>query len=152
MCNITLYRSLQLQGRSTVTQGRNKAFLRKQMRLELINTKPCGPDRLTPPGVLASIPTRQDKAVPSLVLFGYWPAFLRDLTPGGVKQPWLGAHACWVITQQTTTRDFTCSVSEFTSSTGSIQVNSPDSVNKFGVSSTHDYREIMSFSRNDTYQ
>ena len=36
--------------------------------------------------------------------------------------------------QQTTTPDFTCSVSEFTSSTDSIHVypnvNSPDSVNK----------------------
>ena len=39
-----------------------------------------------------------------------------------------------VCTQQTTNRDFTCSVREFTSSTGSIHVNSPDSVNKFGVS------------------
>ena len=40
--------------------------------------------------------------------------------------------------QKTTTRDFTCSVSEFTSPTGSIHVfpyvNSPDSVNKFGMS------------------
>ena len=57
--------------------------------------------------------------------------------------------------QQTTTRDFTCSVSEFTSSTGSIHVfphvNSLDSVNKFGVS-THVYREITSFSRDDMYQ
>ena len=35
--------------------------------------------------------------------------------------------------QQTMTRDFTCSVSEFMSSTGSIHVYSPDSVNKFGV-------------------
>ena len=33
-------------------------------------------------------------------------------------------------TQQTRTYDFTCSVSEFTSSTGSIHVNSPDSVKK----------------------
>ena len=41
------------------------------------------------------------------------------------------------------TRDFTCSVSEFTSSTGSIHVNS---VNTFAVS-THVYREITSFSR-----
>ena len=44
------------------------------------------------------------------------------------------------LTQQTTTRDFTCSVCEFTSTTGSIHVfpyvNSPDSVNKFDVS-TH---------------
>ena len=44
------------------------------------------------------------------------------------------------MSQQTTTHDFTCSVSEFTSSTGSIHVfpyvNSLDSVNKFGVS-TH---------------
>ena len=54
-------------------------------------------------------------------------------------------------TQQTTTHDFTCTVSEFTSSTGSIHVNSPDSVNKFGVS-TRVYREITSFSRDDTYQ
>ena len=43
--------------------------------------------------------------------------------------------------QQTRTRDFTCSVSEFTSSAGSIHVNSPDSVNKFGVS-IRVYREI----------
>ena len=52
------------------------------------------------------------------------------------------------------TRDFTCSVSEFTSLTGSIcvfpYVHSPDSVNKFGVS-TRAYHEIISFSRNDTY-
>ena len=51
--------------------------------------------------------------------------------------------------QQTMTHDFTCSVSELMSSTGSIHVfpyvNSPDSVNKFGVL-THVYREIMSFS------
>ena len=57
--------------------------------------------------------------------------------------------------QQTTTRDFTCSVSEFASSTGSIYVfpyvNSLDSVNKFGVS-TRVYSEIMSFSHDDTYQ
>ena len=55
-------------------------------------------------------------------------------------------------TQQTMTRDFTCSVSEFMSSTGSIHmfpyVNSPDSVNKFGVS-THVYHEIMSFQHDD---
>ena len=38
------------------------------------------------------------------------------------------------LAQQTMTRDFTCSVSEFTSATGSIHVNSPDSVNTFGVS------------------
>ena len=62
------------------------------------------------------------------------------------------------IAQQTTTHYFTCSVSEFTSSTGSIHVfpyvNSPDSVNKFGVSrlSTRVYREITSFSHDDTYQ
>ena len=53
------------------------------------------------------------------------------------------------------THDFTCSISKFTSSTGSIHVfpyvNSPDSVNKFGVS-TRVYREITSFSRVDTYQ
>ena len=36
-----------------------------------------------------------------------------------------------MTTQQTMTCDFTCSVSEFTSSTGLIHVNSPDSVNKF---------------------
>ena len=50
--------------------------------------------------------------------------------------------------------DFTCSVSEFTSSTGSfhmfLYVNSLYSVKKFGVL-THVYREIMSFSRDDTY-
>ena len=60
------------------------------------------------------------------------------------------------MSQQTTTRDFTCSVSEFTSSTGSIHVfsyvNSPDSVKKlFGVS-TRVYREITHFSSNDIYQ
>ena len=48
-------------------------------------------------------------------------------------------------------RDFTCSVSEFTSSTGSIHVNSPVSVNTLGVS-TRIYREIMSFSHDDTCQ
>ena len=48
------------------------------------------------------------------------------------------------------TRDFTCSVSEFTSSTGSVHVNSPDSVNKFGVA-TRIYSEITSFSRDDMY-
>ena len=36
-----------------------------------------------------------------------------------------------IATQQTRTRDFTCSVSKFTNSTGSIHVNSPDSVDKF---------------------
>ena len=56
-----------------------------------------------------------------------------------------------MVTQQTTTRDFTCSVSEFTSSTGSIHVNSPDFVNNFGVS-THVYREITSFSHDDMCQ
>ena len=59
------------------------------------------------------------------------------------------------MTQQTTTRDFTCSVSEFTNSTDSIHVfpyvNSPDSVNKFGVL-TRVYGEITSFSLDDTYQ
>ena len=58
-------------------------------------------------------------------------------------------------TQQTMTCDSTCSVSEFTSSTGSIHVflpvNSLDSVNKFGVS-TRVYREITTFQRDDTYQ
>ena len=53
--------------------------------------------------------------------------------------------------QQTMTRDFTCSISEFTSSTGSIDVNSPDSVNIFSVS-TRVYCEITSFSRDDTCQ
>ena len=53
--------------------------------------------------------------------------------------------------QQTRTRDFTCSVSEFTSSTGSIHVNLLDSVNKFGVSICV-YHEITSFSCDDTYQ
>ena len=51
-------------------------------------------------------------------------------------------------TQQTTTHDFTCSVSEFTSSTGSIHVfpyvNLLDFVNKFGVL-TFVYREIKFF-------
>ena len=42
-------------------------------------------------------------------------------------------HCLFMIPQQTRTRDFTCSISEFTSSTGSLHVNSPDSVNKFGV-------------------
>ena len=55
--------------------------------------------------------------------------------------------------QQTTTCDYF--VCEFTSTTVSIHVfpyvNSPDSVNKFGVS-TRVYREITSFSRDDTYQ
>ena len=63
-----------------------------------------------------------------------------------------GSRKC---TQQTTTRDFRCSVSEFTSSTGSIDVfpyvNSLDSVNKFGMS-TRVYREITSFSHDDMYQ
>ena len=49
----------------------------------------------------------------------------------------------------------TCSVSVFTSSTGSIHVftyvNSPDSVNKFGMV-TRVYHEITSFSHDDTYQ
>ena len=59
---------------------------------------------------------------------------------------------CVCVSQQTRTRDFTCSVSEFTSSTGSIHVNSPDSVVKFGVS-IRVSREITSFfSRDDTYQ
>ena len=62
------------------------------------------------------------------------------------------SYVC-VQSQQTTTRDFTCSVNEFTSSTGSIHVfpyvNSPDSVNKFGVS-TRVYREITSFQWNRT--
>ena len=49
------------------------------------------------------------------------------------------------------TRNFTCSVSEFTSSTGSIHVNSPNSVKTFDVS-TRVYHEIMSFSRDDTCQ
>ena len=53
------------------------------------------------------------------------------------------------------TRDFTCSVNEFTSSADSIlvfpYVNSPDSVNKFVVL-THVYSEITSFSHDDTYQ
>ena len=39
-----------------------------------------------------------------------------------------------IAPQQTTTCDFTCSVSEFMSSTSSIEVNSPDFLNKFGVS------------------
>ena len=57
--------------------------------------------------------------------------------------------------QQTMTCDFTCSVSELTRSTGLIHVfpyvNSPDSVNKFGVS-TRVYCEITSFSHDDMYQ
>ena len=60
-----------------------------------------------------------------------------------------------LLPQQTTTHDFTCSVSEFVSSTGSIHmfpyVNSPDSMNKSGVS-TRVYHEIMIFLRDDTYQ
>ena len=60
----------------------------------------------------------------------------------------------YIGSQQTTPRDCTCSVSEFPSSTRSIHVfpyfNSPDSVNKFGVS-TRVYREITSFSHDDTY-
>ena len=62
---------------------------------------------------------------------------------------------CWRVRSQQTAHDFTCSVSKFTSTTGSIHVfpyvNSPDSVNKFGVS-TRVYCEITSFSRDDTYQ
>ena len=41
-----------------------KHFFRRQMRLELINTKPCGLQPVS--GV----------AVPTLVLFGYWPTLL----------------------------------------------------------------------------
>ena len=48
------------------------------------------------------------------------------------------------MSQQTRTRDFTGSVSELTSSTGSIHVNSPDSVNKFDVLKCVS-REITSF-------
>ena len=66
----------------------------------------------------------------------------------------MSASGC-IYAQQTMTRDFTCSVSEFTSSTGSIHVfpyvNSLDSVNKFGVS-IRVYREIMTFSHDDMYQ
>ena len=69
-----------------------------------------------------------------------------------LKSNW---HQFCRTSQQTTTHDFICSVSEFTSSTGSIHVflyvNSLDSVNKFGVS-TCVYREITSFSRDDMYQ
>ena len=73
---------------------------------------------------------------------------------------WLGADAgTWVIsstwavsdcqlTQTHPANNDPCSVSEFTSSTG---VNSPDSVNKFGVSTCF-YHEIMGFSRDDMYQ
>ena len=43
------------------------------------------------------------------------------------------------------------SESEFTSSTGSIHMNSLDSVNTFGVS-IRVYREITTFSHDDTYQ
>ena len=61
----------------------------------------------------------------------------------------LGTAFKLITTQQTTTHDFSCSVSEFTSSTGSIHMflymNLPDSVNKFGVS-TRVYREITGFS------
>ena len=68
---------------------------------------------------------------------------------------YLGVLDKTIDTKQTTTRDFTRSVSDLMSSTGSIHVfpyvNSPDSVNKFGVS-TRVYREIMSFPRDDTYQ
>ena len=60
-----------------------------------------------------------------------------------------------MVLQQITTHNFICSVSEFTSSTDSIHMfpymNSPDSVNKFGVS-TRVYHEITSFSHDDTYQ
>ena len=43
------------------------------------------------------------------------------------------------------TRDFTCSVSELTSSTGSIHVNAPDSINKFGVSTrvSHEITRVI---------
>ena len=60
-------------------------------------------------------------------------------------------HLKSIITQQTKTRDFTCSVSEFTSSAASIHVNSPHSVNKYGVS-IRVSREITSVSSDDTYQ
>ena len=60
----------------------------------------------------------------------------------------------YIYTQQTTTHDFTCSVCEFTSTAASIHVfpyvNSPESVNKFGVL-TRVFREIMSFSHDDMY-
>ena len=69
----------------------------------------------------------------------------------GDDEGWYGINSHMMSTQQTTTRDFTCSVSVFTSSTGSIHMNSLDSVNKFGVS-TRVNREITSFSRDNTYQ
>jgi len=63
--------------------------------------------------------------------------------------PNIGEKKCRTeCTQQTTTRDFMCSVSEFTSSTALIHVNSPDYVNTFGVS-TRVYREITSFLHDD---
>ena len=49
-----------------------------------------------------------------------------------------------IYAQQTTTRDFTSSVSEFMCSTGSIHMNSLDSVNKFSMS-TLAFREIQVF-------
>ena len=61
-----------------------------------------------------------------------------------LKQPDLST-----LSQQTTTCDVTCSVSEFTSSTGSIHMNQLDYVNKFDVS-TCVSREITSFPRDDT--
>ena len=57
----------------------------------------------------------------------------------------------YIYTQQTTTGDFTCSGSEFKSSSGSIHMNSSDSVNKFDVS-TCVYGEITGFSCDDTCQ
>ena len=57
-----------------------------------------------------------------------------------------------MIAQQKTTRDFTCSVSEFMNSIDVFPyINSPDYVNEFGVL-TRVYREITSCSRDDTYQ
>ena len=78
---------------------------------------------------------------------------MHQLTAGIIWQLCLWCHAAQKhhsthstlrLPQQTRTRDFTCSISEFTSSTGSIHVNSPDSVNKFDVS-IRVSREITSF-------
>ena len=75
--------------------------------------------------------------------------------PSGATEQTSPGVSCGNVTSQQTTRDCTCSVSEFTSSSGSIHVfpyvNSLDFINKFGVS-TRVYHEITRFSHDDTYQ
>ena len=80
-------------------------------------------------------------------------SLLIDIQVNNWKRMFWHCNFSIITSQQTTTRDFTCSVREFMSSTGIHMfpyVNSPDSVNKFGVS-THVYCEITSFSHDDTY-